>query len=414
MRPVFAQLYPPWKDSPPIIITLDGVTEVIRQCTPFRENPPPREGNYLATNLAAQWELDPTSDLRPVEWSGLPEIGDTYTNFIESTREEILSAYKTGRPVVIVAHSWGTVVAFKLLTDDLASILPAGAIDQLITLGSPLAKGWCIAAVGTKLCFRGDIWGQEYVTTTRLKKPPTVRHWTNFWTALDMISGPNSDADENVNVRLNTPYQCSDEVIAQRACPTLHSAYFRDRRLAQQISWHLADDCKENATSERPVTSGYGAGYDVFHSGTDKESVVQVACSDTGAALRVGSGWTGGSEPIDHKLQYVYRVGYVYNSPADPPAWQVVNLVGDGELIGGNWYVGSASAPVNCGLFEPTRDTFVIGYVCTYNPNDSFANLSGQWKCGCSSRDCRGSHASKWQLQIVRSSETAALLALTR
>lgn len=81
-------------------------------------------------------------------------------------RERVLAALPDDRPVVVVAHSLGSVVAFEALHSYPRSV------RLLVTLGSPLATA---AVVFDRL--------RPSPPTT----PPTVRRWLNFWDRDDIV-----------------------------------------------------------------------------------------------------------------------------------------------------------------------------------------------------------------------------------
>ena len=72
------------------------------------------------------------------------------------------------RPHVVIAHSWGSVIAYDYLVNRGHS----GEIEALITLGSPL----------------GNEWVQEHLGTTSY--PDTVRRWLNIFDAMDPATWP--------------------------------------------------------------------------------------------------------------------------------------------------------------------------------------------------------------------------------
>ncbi len=71
-------------------------------------------------------------------------------------------------PHVIIAHSWGTVIAYDALVHGRYD----GEIDALITMGSPL----------------GNDWVQERLGTTAY--PSNVRRWLNVFDAMDPATWP--------------------------------------------------------------------------------------------------------------------------------------------------------------------------------------------------------------------------------
>jgi len=92
-----------------------------------------------------------------------------------------------GRRVIIVAHSWGTVVTKLALGGGVASGLTLPAIDlggvevdELVTLGSPLGRAESPDVAGNlrQLNVVLDVDG----------RPSIVKHWTNFFDPNDPVS----------------------------------------------------------------------------------------------------------------------------------------------------------------------------------------------------------------------------------
>lgn len=83
-------------------------------------------------------------------------------------------AHRDGRPVILVAHSLGAVVAY----DYLSSRNDVGLVDQLITIGSP---------VGTPELRRLLI-GDEGADT--LTRPASVKSWINIRNENDVFAAP--------------------------------------------------------------------------------------------------------------------------------------------------------------------------------------------------------------------------------
>ncbi|GGT55238.1 hypothetical protein GCM10010271_68850 [Streptomyces kurssanovii] len=81
-------------------------------------------------------------------------------------RERVLQEMDPGRPLVVVAHSLGTVVAFEALHDH------AGPVELLVTLGSPLATAAAVL---------------QRVRPRPAQTPDSVRRWLNFWDRDDIV-----------------------------------------------------------------------------------------------------------------------------------------------------------------------------------------------------------------------------------
>ena len=123
---------------------------------------------------------------------------DTYTNAAVAQLKIQLTQAKANNelaiqrggvegPINIVAHSWGTVIAYIALTQLSESPDPNEntiKVATLITMGSPIQ---CLLGV----CFSSSNKMQEYVPsgfTGPIKVPKNVTTWTNFVNAADIVA----------------------------------------------------------------------------------------------------------------------------------------------------------------------------------------------------------------------------------
>ena len=61
------------------------------------------------------------------------------------------------------------------------------------------------------------------------------------------------------------------------------------------------------------------------------------------------------------------------------------------SLIAGAWYPKTASATMNLDSTQQATDTYILGYLCTWQ--------TSQWKCGCRGSACTQSY---WQIQSFK------------
>jgi hypothetical protein len=87
---------------------------------------------------------------------------------------EIERALATGKPVVVVAYSLGSIVAYQYLKE--RAVNPADPPIDLVTIGSPLGVPELRALLGLE--------------TETLRKPRSVRSWNNIHDPEDPIAGP--------------------------------------------------------------------------------------------------------------------------------------------------------------------------------------------------------------------------------
>lgn len=179
---------------------------------------PEVEAFILATpEMQAELALPPDLEL----FSGI----DDFVRYLANSRlrEKILKRFldevepllKSGNPVEIIAHSWGTVIAYEGLRrlDDKASTIP-GVVRNFFTVGSALS----IPQVKSRLLpeFRDG------------RKPRVVRNWLNLGAEGDPIGGwlrgrPFQDDREFVNL---PAVGCSKflRLLSNPICA--HSSYF--------------------------------------------------------------------------------------------------------------------------------------------------------------------------------------------
>lgn len=130
------------------------------------------------------WSRDPSNTVAEVE-----SVKAMLTN---------LSRQAGGRPLYLVCHSWGSVLAHEALTRLAREGRPV-RVRRFVTFGSTLQP----SRVYTWLFKRyhqvthGISWTVE--------KPEGVEVWLNFWAANDPYSGPIDVADLNVQVDTEVP-----------------------------------------------------------------------------------------------------------------------------------------------------------------------------------------------------------------
>ena len=127
----------------------------------------------------------------PFIWSRDP--GDTEKTIPELEKKiiEIYDSYKaSGRPIFILAHSWGTVLTHEAL-HRVSRYRPDVRIDKLITAGSPLVPANFVITLFVKYEIR-----KEHLEKA-VTKPSNVKAWRNFWAKRDPYSNAIPAADYN-------------------------------------------------------------------------------------------------------------------------------------------------------------------------------------------------------------------------
>ncbi len=129
--------------------------------------------------------------IAPFDWSRDP--GDTEKTVPELERliAQTYDAYKgSGRPIFILAHSWGSVLTHQAL-HNLENYRPDLRIDKLITAGSPLIP----ANFVVKLFMKVEIDNAHLLKA--VTKPASVKAWHNIWSSRDAYSNFIPAADTN-------------------------------------------------------------------------------------------------------------------------------------------------------------------------------------------------------------------------
>lgn len=170
--------------------------------------------DYHITRLAAGGR----AQVFPFRWGG--DIKDSRRS-VERLKGEILALHREARakgaPFIIVAHSWGTVLAAEALAemegDGTAGDLK---VDNLVTLGSPLG------GTAYTLAINGLIGGQNFFSSPRRAK--LVAKWDNYYAARDPISAKLALADRNVRVDAAAKYSDAEREVAAMVVATSYGA----------------------------------------------------------------------------------------------------------------------------------------------------------------------------------------------
>lgn len=137
-----------------------------------------------------------------------------------------------GRPLYIVAHSWGTVLMHEALTR-VAERGEAVEVQRFVTLGSPLVPSRIFVWIFKKI----QNW--ESHLQRNVSKPKGVRQWTNLWAGWDPYSNSIETADRNLRVDIPAvPYET--RLKALLPTPKGKAARKDLGRLRKSGSWHFS------------------------------------------------------------------------------------------------------------------------------------------------------------------------------
>ena len=213
--------------SIPTVLTVHGLNPAAISCDPASiQNFVHNEACYAAASLfsrAADGDLDDSyldANIRRLCKENCAQItgfrwgGDIKTSraSVDRLKDEILtlsaSAKRKGAPFIIIAHSWGTVLAAEALaemeSDGTAADL---SVDKLVTLGSPLG------ANAYSLAINGLICGQRFYKTPR--RASSVLKWENYYTDKDAISSSLPFADANIRIDADPKYAYAERRLGE-------------------------------------------------------------------------------------------------------------------------------------------------------------------------------------------------------
>ncbi|PIP84428.1 MAG: hypothetical protein CO113_18475 [Elusimicrobia bacterium CG_4_9_14_3_um_filter_62_55] len=169
-------------------------------------------------------------DVEGFSWSRDPGDSRDSGNRLRGTLSA-LGARAQGRPIYLVAHSWGTLLAHDALLQLAREGRPV-AIERMVTMGSPLVP----VNLVTRVFGRGG--SIEEALQKRVAKPMGVARWINLYSIHDPYAGTVSAADKNIRVdsRVDAYEQRLTELLDAGADP---AAVGEDlKRLKNPFSWH--------------------------------------------------------------------------------------------------------------------------------------------------------------------------------
>ena len=129
--------------------------------------------------------------IAPFTWSRDPGETEQAVPELAKTIAATYDAYKnTGRPLYILAHSWGSILTHEAL-HRLETSRPDIKIDKLITADSPLVPANFVVKIFLKV--ETD---KEHLLKA-VTKPASVKDWHNIWAKRDAYSNAIPAADTN-------------------------------------------------------------------------------------------------------------------------------------------------------------------------------------------------------------------------
>jgi hypothetical protein len=199
------------------VITIDGV----HIASVLNPSYPPDYTHYLFDAIDPYWSSLIEGRIgKPgyFDWSRNIYNTDETVIALSTVLEGLSKTSKDNHsPFVVMAHSWGTVLAFLAISRNNRI-----AVDKFVTLGSPLnAQNQTVGDFTMEALTR---WGM-----TTVKKPTNVRIWSNYWAGCDPISGA-------IGTRIGNYQITTNYIDGIPVLPTsCHSAYYGDYSVWQQI-----------------------------------------------------------------------------------------------------------------------------------------------------------------------------------
>ncbi len=243
-----------WPEPTPVFLVLDGIEFGPTLDTVIRSGVAKvRTQDYLAPALKQAW--GDKLDFYSVPWGGRLRDDDQLSAYISLSRAQLCRVVNeaAGRPVVVIGHSWGSVVGYQAIraleTQSCpgGAPLPSGAVDLFVSMGSPLGSDLIEQTV--KL-IPGDFPGQELLGKP-IAKPSTVSRWVNIAVKNDLIASQISPADANLT------WDAGPNAVlrpAPFAYTYAHSAYYSKQDLVDRLAETISGRChRRRRTSKLPI-----------------------------------------------------------------------------------------------------------------------------------------------------------------
>ena len=203
----------------PYLLTIDGIDfTLIPEAEAIPVDKASVPSSYLRTALKPEWDF--AHDWHHVPWSGTyADISKNVTRVKSNIYRIYQTASRENRYLVVATHSWGGVLAYRAIFELYEERkIPVGAIDVLITMGSPLNAQY---ADMKNVAANYGRWSGSQVLTE------PVKAWLNYWIEEDDFSGSISGI---TNTEL--PYTYEMEVFP-------HNAYHQTEQFRKAIEWDV-------------------------------------------------------------------------------------------------------------------------------------------------------------------------------
>jgi pimeloyl-ACP methyl ester carboxylesterase len=167
------------------VVTVDGIAGL----ESFADYVPPVPTQYLFDKIDANWRTsleEKIGPIHPFPWNNSANATSWAVENLYNLLKQISDNNKiTYAPLVIVSHSWGTVLTYIVLHE-----YPDILVDKLITMGSPLES----IQQGVNPITKHWL---EYYGIYDVHTLPNIRIWNNYWSWCDLFSSYISAASTN-------------------------------------------------------------------------------------------------------------------------------------------------------------------------------------------------------------------------
>ena len=211
--------------------------------------------NYLEAKLREIPDLVERGIIvEPFSWSRDPGDTEATIPLLQQKITDTYDKYGASRPVYILAHSWGSVMAHTAL-HRAAAARPDVKVAKLITAGSPLIPANFVVKLFVAMEVR-----KEHLEKA-VTKPANVAVWHNLWATRDAYSNsiPAADANYQVDAQVENVEPTLIDLI-------LHNKLFRR-------------DAKRDLFKIRDIKAWHGSyffDYDAYLASLKKEISVKV------------------------------------------------------------------------------------------------------------------------------------------
>jgi hypothetical protein len=203
------------------VLTVDGITPA-PEFIPWW---PDASSMYLYDKISTDWRKTIIENIGSIDssftWSG--DTADT-EEAVAKLYEKLKWLNSTNRPVVILAHSWGTVLSFITLAkhSDIK-------VDKLITLGSPLNSRTLKIDDPLRVAIRAyTLEKLDNFDIYSVTKPSNLNTWHNYYSTCDPVAGKIPVADSNY-------YNKKQYLLPAGSDNSCHSSYFSNQKNWKQI-----------------------------------------------------------------------------------------------------------------------------------------------------------------------------------